>query len=80
MKKEKVEALTKYKEMLLFKINVFKDNKRYVDYWLCWSYENKICNCRITPTFFNSYRCMVSVAIEVSDLEKMLSIAKAILR
>lgn len=79
MRKEKIEALTKYQDMMAFKIVNVKDGKRYIDFYICWLYQGKVRDARIRPLFFDGYRCVFSVAKEVSSWQEMKQIAQACL-
>lgn len=79
MKSELNELKTKYANMRAFQIVKIKGSKRYINYWLCWMYDNKLYCSRINPLFEASYKTLVMASIPVDSIEHMKLVAKVIL-
>lgn len=57
----------------LIKENIIKDGHSYVDYYLMWTYHDKLYKVRIKPVFDNSktdWRFLKYLAIQSERLEK----------
>lgn len=57
--------------MKLYKMKVLKGGKRYIDYIIAWTYNNRLYLVRVVPCFSNAYKSWMSHAILIDDVRKI---------